>query len=679
MHPIERLEERRYFAASVLDDWYDVPEREQLLGRMTNLPSSFREELGQSLLTGHVAAFDASLLHYMRDRRNVRFFFDSADAPAIAQRQASIEGNSIGEDIGLGELILQTQKVSGVPLVEPLGWNGEGHDWSRSTLHSMNRHSWWYSLAVSARANGTSEGISEVVREMESWSTDNQSGGPPTNWASLDQRAWWFDTAVRLDTWIWTYQIALASDAWTARANSVLLHQLGQQGDYLYQYAVKTNRASNNQELSMGKALLQLGQFMPEFKTAHHWESRGRGTLYMSLTQQFFDDGAHAEQSPGYAMQAIEDLMDAYHLDNLNGDRWRNSIFRKLRTAATAAWHFFTPYRTVVSLSDTLTTDAQLSPFKARLVFDNPGFGDIRPAGRDLWMFGEEGFAMAETSDSLTITGRGIAAEFPDAGYFIVRGKEDDNRMQITFDAGPKGGPHGHYDLLSLTAGMLIKDPFPGSYDDAVLRDILTGTNAHSTLVVDGQNHAALEGLHNPDIKATGISRYAGGYLFGAAHRGYKAMEGSPTVSRQVYFDGTSVLVVVDRGWADSPHGFASQYITPGLPGFDTIDTDVGTYQAYLPGQFLHISNPLTPSHSFAVTYDGTTETGKRAARVKVQSEPTTFYCAVSIIDLAYQDINGFLGASNSSIVARPDSPDDNAVVQVNGRTLTIPPILFDS
>ena len=74
------------------------------------------------------------------------------------------------------------------------------------------------------------------------------------------------------------------------------------------------------------------------------------------------------------------------------------------------------------------------------------------------------------------------------------------NARQLTFDAGPNGGGHGHYDLLSFElfgyGRPLISDPGLYTYDSD-RRDWAISTPAHNTISVDGLDRAALEGVDN--------------------------------------------------------------------------------------------------------------------------------------------------------------------------------------
>ena len=66
-----------------------------------------------------------------------------------------------------------------------------------------------------------------------------------------------------------------------------------------------------------------------------------------------------------------------------------------------------------------------------------------------------------------TLGSRGKTYALADSGNYIMRSGSDANARQINFDAGPKGGVHGHFDLfgfeLSGFGRPLLSDP--GAYN----------------------------------------------------------------------------------------------------------------------------------------------------------------------------------------------------------------------
>ncbi|MEM6313604.1 MAG: heparinase II/III family protein, partial [Planctomycetota bacterium] len=129
---------------------------------------------------------------------------------------------------------------------------------------------------------------------------------------------------------------------------------------------------------------------------------------------------------------------------------------------------------------NTLTVERGLSEttpnsYSSSEVFYNVGTEPFaKPRTRDVWLLGEEKtqpFMKVPPNPPGALGARGNAFALTDAGYFVLRSDDGADATQITFDAGPKGGFHGHYDPLGIevfSGGRpLVIDPGPYQYDDS--------------------------------------------------------------------------------------------------------------------------------------------------------------------------------------------------------------------
>jgi hypothetical protein len=228
---------------------------------------------------------------------------------------------------------------------------------------------------------------------------------------------------------------------------------------------------------------------------------------------------------------------------------------------------------------------------------------------------------------------RGGSYALPDSGYYVIRG---DVGQQIVFDAGPKGGSHGHFDLLSFELGqgsvVPIPDPGPYIYDDSPERQRAISTPAHNTISIDGLNHEALEGAHNPKIVVDDFSVSTNEGRITAHHNGYDYLPGAPTVGRTLWIDRTQnvlpLVIIIDWGVSrhDQPHTFTSSLnlsttsVTQSAPGdFDMAITRTNRMRVQTllqPGQSTSIADTFvtnepppddkTPAKQFAVSQTGT-------------------------------------------------------------------------
>ncbi len=231
---------------------------------------------------------------------------------------------------------------------------------------------------------------------------------------------------------------------------------------------------------------------------------------------------------------------------------------------------FFPPTAISPRCSDTYRESVSTFWDHPRIILnDTADYPAAKPRLRDVWLFG------TTTSNSMlgapitpALPNRGLTYSMPDSGYYVERSGSDANARQVTFDAGPTGGEHGHFDLLSFElfgyGAPLIADPGIYTYDSSPQRNWAISTPAHNTISVDDQSHAALEGVGNPGITASSIASVAGGYMITASHRGYQAMVGAPVVARSMWFDGNGVMLLADWGESTTSHTYSTSFLLPG-------------------------------------------------------------------------------------------------------------------
>jgi hypothetical protein len=134
------------------------------------------------------------------------------------------------------------------------------------------------------------------------------------------------------------------------------------------------------------------------------------------------------------------------------------------------------------------------------VVFQSPAYawaaGKLAP--ETLWLLGTsavEAFESIEPSPPSSDHCR----VFPEGGFVVMRSGWDDQSHSLVFDTGPLGchvsSGHGHADLLSVQCSAFgqpfLVDSGTCCYTaNPELRDFCRGTAAHSTVMVDGKDHA---------------------------------------------------------------------------------------------------------------------------------------------------------------------------------------------
>ncbi len=531
---------------------------------------STRTTLQTKLNTGN-GAFDGYLLSYMQGRAGQTFFWNSSDVASIKTFvNANLATSTI---IANADNIVAHNFPNGQTTAYDVSLGAGDVNWATTGpntdfVHALNRQAFWQDLAQAYTFNGSSSYINELTSEVASWSAQF---APPADPNAASDPPWQpLDVAFRSDNWVWAYQMVLGSAGWTGDANSLFLHELYQHGNFLRN--VTPYALSSNRSLFQATGLLEIAQLMPEFDNAADWETYGRNLLFGAMDGQLNGDGGHAESSPGYAGDVILSLLEMYWLDQKKGDSsaWSAARATKLQNAALSYEQLLDPNAKLPALSDTFRQTADTFWDRARLILsDTTDFPAAKPRLRDVWLFGTAtSNPLLASPISPSLPARGSTYEMPQSGYYIMRSGSDANARQLTFDAGPTGGQHGHFDLLNFElfgyGTPLISDPGLYKYDTSARRAWAVSTQAHNTINVDGASHAALEGVSNPGISSSSITSVAGGYMVTASHRGYQGMTGAPVVARSIWYDGNGTMLVVDWGEATSSHTFSTSFLLPG-------------------------------------------------------------------------------------------------------------------
>jgi hypothetical protein len=629
------LAARRVGAAPTLT----LADRQELL---RNWIGSNAAQLQADLDASDTTAFDDHLLAYVRGRTNVHYYFDPSDAGGIKtfidgdgglrnQRTAKIAkaDNIIAHQFP--ELV--SSSTYGVQLpAGTIDWiNQPATSTNTEFRYTLNRQFFWNDLAMAYQFTGDAKYITELKTQLDSWSRQYTRLTNPDLWITTDVRPKWdlFTTAERVKNWLYTYHMVQDTAGWNGYYNTMFLHRLLVQGDFMSrttkQYELTSNKATGH-----GTALYSLAMMFPEFKTAAAWQAQGQTLMFNAMDAQFRADGGHYEQSPGYHGGAMTGFFDAFRLAAVNGQPWGDKPTRKLRNMIEAFYQLLSPDGVQQALSDTYRSQGSTFFTRAAVIFNDPRWPKSRPRLDDIWTLGTAASTPLLTAPTTptSLPQRGGTAYFPNSGYYMSRTGDDSDARQITFDAGPKGGDHGHFDLLNFELygykKPLISDPGLMSYSAsyAAERAYAISTPAHNTISVDGLSHAASERASTAQL--TLWSRKAGGVQMAATQYAYAGFTGAPVVARNIWHDRGDVFLVVDFAGASASHTFTQSFnlftnnttrFSGGVIHTATGDGDVLLQPLLLEGQTtgaknVTLSNTAPPSGSatglrFAISQGG--------------------------------------------------------------------------
>ncbi len=638
---------------------------------------SNKATLTSLLNAGKYGAFDNNLLSYMRSRTTADFFFDPT---ALSSYTTYINANlptsgTISNADNIVNHLFPDTYGGDYTIQLPTGdinWLSQSATASHPDfLHTLNRMESWIDLGNAYAITGDTKYLDEIKNELAAWTVQNPPLAKPDDWATSDPKWWLLDTSTRAEMWVWTYFTVMGSSNWDAASNTVFLDEIYKHADFLDR--VTPQELSSNRTISHAKALLFIGDMFPEFTGASTFQSHGRQLLFDSMDANFYDDGAHVEESPTYASGVIEDLLDAKYLDQINGHSWDSARSAKLDNAIDSYWQMLSPDGKRPAIGDAYRTTSVTLFLKADLIEGVTTWPAAKPRIKDVWEFGPTGVnPYISNSSNPAMGNRGSTFAEPDGGYYMMRSGNDANARQVIFDAGPFGGNHGHYDLLNFElfgyGHPLIADPGPYIYGTSTDRNYAISAKAHNTINVDGLNMGQLEGADNPGIQVTQWDVDSNHAQITAAQDGYQYLDGGPIVSRSMWYDLNGTMVIVDWGEASSSHTFSQSF---NLVGDSTqvapAQADGSFYTRYSAGGNVKVA-PVPRSGqtiSRSLTFVTSTPTGdyKDTAYRYSVSQTGTFVCFVTLITTASGSVAS--DTTTATLLAAP-TPGKTVKVQLS-------------
>jgi hypothetical protein len=637
-------------------------DRHALISRFSGtLAASLRKTLKHS----GDSAFDISLLDYMVHRAGPVYFYNGKQLPRYADFIRQVTPTSIPPELLKADDILNhifPEQINSITYTVQLG---SKIDWDAPPpasetdnpdfLHTLNRQTFWRDLGIAYTLTGDGKYVRELVSQLQSWSAQTPALKNPNDWANSSPHWWLLDAADRASNWTDAYFMVLGSLDWTPAANTLFLKKIWEHGDFLDR-ADPSSYKTNKTAIQAG-GLLRIGMMFPEFTAAAEWENHGVDMTFRCLEAQFYPDGGHIEETPAYAASAADAFLENYQLAALNGRTyWTKNRRRAFTNIIEALFQMLSPGGDIPGLSDTYRS-SNPKPFitQAGYILNDSRYLISLATIDDVFLLGNRRLSGQQAHFADIPSNRGPSYQLPDDGYYILRGADvaDGNVgetvqfSQVIIDAGPKGGTHGHYDLLDFEYSNtldrpVIPDPGPLRYDNSDDRAYVISTPAHNTISIDGLNHEAVEGAHNPEIVVDDFEATATEARFTAHHHAYEYLAGKPTVGRTIWVDRTNpawdIMLAVDWGRSDVTHTFTTSFNLFGT-GADVVETSPGIVDAVIaktqrmrvqslpmPGQQLSLNDTFVssqppPDDKESATHLDISQTGTQAMFVTLFSQ----------------------------------------------------------
>lgn len=533
-------------------------------------PMAFFQHLDMELeglgdLRRHVDAGEmkeamAEWLAYCRRRQNIRWFWSGEDRPAISDYLTSEMPDERASLLADADEIMAHRfpnssagtVVYRVQLPREFSW-AENPTRDPQFTFMLQRHKFWVELAVAHLLTDDEAYVREWLWQLDGWLAEVPEDAA-ASWKERHPMWYALDAGIRSKQWTWVLHLLLDSPLLEPELFARWSHQWWIHGHFLRHHhaGVGSNWCAMQME-----GLLCIALTFPEFRESREWREYATATLIKAIRAQVRDDGVQVEQSPSYHVGCVRWFSEPMRLGELNGIPWPDDYRRRLELMCEfIQWTTGTDGRTV-ALSDSDRDQWGLKLLAAgALLFDRPDFAfRARPDWRHAFLYGPDKLrrlkALRPEPPDATIR------LFPDAGYVFMRSGWDDRAHYLAFDCGPKGGGHGHLDLLNIEihafGRLFIADPGRWLYDDSALRHEMLSTPAHNTISLNGRSHGVFENNANGEYRLGPVGRSGNWTYVEGEHRAYTDLPGPPVCRRALFYNGGDIWFLVDRVRAEQP------------------------------------------------------------------------------------------------------------------------------
>lgn len=363
-----------------------------------------------------------------------------------------------------------------------------------------SRHQHLLVLAGATALTGRSVYAEEIASQLGSWIEQNPTG-VGIHWVESTEPAF------RVLTWLWALPLVLEAPCFTPELCLCVLRSLVSQTRHIANH-LSIYSSPNTHLLIEALALFIVGTVLPELDAAAKWRECGRQILAREIQTQVFEDGLYREASSYYHVYTVEFYLLASIVAERNGVSLAAEIRPRLERLLEALAWLVRPDGTLPNVGDadggrTLRLGAPNLQRVSEVLLTGAILTERPELRAGLQATGEE--AAWLWPDALERLARlGPAAgprgsrQFADGRLTLERRDVDGDERWALFDAGDLGmlsGGHGHAGCLGLglyaRGRPLIVDRGTYVYNAApAWRRYFRGTRAHSTVVIDGAEHA---------------------------------------------------------------------------------------------------------------------------------------------------------------------------------------------
>jgi len=416
--------------------------------------------------------------------------------------------------------------------------------------YGLNRFAFWRTLGEAYWATGDEKYAREWVAQMTSWIHDEpvpyEAGpGRPCTWRTIE-------CGIRTaGSWMDAYFYFLGSPSFTSEAHTMFLKSMREHAIRLAKILVRYPERTGNWLTMECNGLAHVAIMFPEFKESREWLKLAFDRLDLEMDRQIYPDGCQIELTTGYHCVCIHNFLGAARIAKLNGVAVPGDYMKKLELLYHYLLYVMMPDGTTPPLNDGNRVNARRYLAQAAELY---GRKDFEWAGSN----GVRGTPPDHTSHA-----------FRYGGQFVMRSGWQPDDLYLLLDAGPFGAGHQHEDCLSVyvygLGRVLVTEPGNYRYDHSKWRRHVLSTEAHNTILVDGQGqhrrglketYIVEEPLPNEWSTSDSLDYAAGTYRWGYGEKRDKSV----THTRHVVFVKPDYWVVYDVLDGKGRHRLESLY-----------------------------------------------------------------------------------------------------------------------